>query len=64
MGILVHRVQGASLARSGDEGEGHRPAGLWRRLPRVGIGILDRTHDEGADGDAGGLGALSQPLVP
>ena len=61
--ILVHRVQGPSLARSRDEGEGHRPTVLWRRLPRVGIGILDRPYDERADGDAGALGALSQPLV-
>jgi len=39
------------------------PTGLPRLLPRVGIDILDRAHDERADGDAGGLGALFQPLV-
>jgi hypothetical protein len=63
MGILVHRVQGPSLAASGNQREGYTPTGLWRRLPRVGIDILDRTHDEGTDGDARGLCALFQPLV-
>ena len=63
MGILIHWVQGPSLTCSRDEGEGHMPTGLPRLLPRVGIDILDRAHDERADGDAGGLGALFQTLV-
>jgi hypothetical protein len=52
MGILVYQVEGASLAGSGDEREGHTPTGLWLRLPCIGVGLLQRSRNEGAYGGA------------
>jgi hypothetical protein len=63
MGILIYREEWTQFATSGDERKGHSPTGLWRRLLRAGIGILDRPHDEGANGCAGTAGALFQPVM-
>ncbi|MGD0831072.1 MAG: hypothetical protein ABR907_09030 [Terracidiphilus sp.] len=58
MGILVHGEARPQLAFTANEGAGH-----FLTLPRDRVGLLGRSHNEGADGDAGALGALFQPLV-
>jgi len=58
MGILVHGEARPKLACARNEGAGY-PFALFR----LGIGLLDRSHNEGTDRDAGGMGALFQPLV-
>ena len=58
MRVLIHGEARPQLARARNHWTGYR-------LPLFGlsIGLLDRAHDERADGDAGGQGALFQLLV-
>ena len=58
MRVLIHGEARPQLARARNHWTGYR-------LPLFGlsIGLLDRAHDERADGDAGGLGALFQTLM-
>jgi hypothetical protein len=58
MRILVHREAWPQLAGARNKRAGYRPP-----LFRLRIGLLDRSYDEGTNGDAGGLSAHFQPLV-
>ncbi len=58
MRVLIDREARPQLASAANQGTCYR-------LPlfRLSICLLDRPHDESAYGDAGGQGALFQPLV-
>jgi len=58
MGILDNGETRPKLALTANERTGHSPF-----LSRVGVGLFKRPHDEGADGGAGTLGAVTQPVV-
>jgi hypothetical protein len=59
MRILILRKRRAKLPRALKEWPGQ----ILAALVRVGVGLLDRVHDQRTDGGAGLLCAVSQPVV-